>query len=196
MLQSAGMGQEPLARKPTGAPPKLTTQPELRAKLIESARLGRSRLGTAQACGVAPNLLTHWLAKGKAEPDAEPYGSFAREFCAASREIEGRCLSVLEQRLAYLEMAPAEEISADDVRIVAQLLASRWPKEHGTGALREAEPEIDVDAYHREHGASVDALQSAIRQAASGDSPVLAQAIFAEGSLLLALLRGELEGTK
>jgi hypothetical protein len=174
-----------------GYPSRLETDSELRQKLIDGARLGRSRLGSAESCGISYNALRTWLARGQSAPDVEPYGSFARDYMEAARQIEGRCLSVLAQRLTYLEQAPSEEVSSDDIRVVAQMLAARHPKEHGTGALREPEPEIDTDAYHREQGASQAALQAAIRQAARGESPALEQALIAEGSLLMRLLKGE-----
>jgi len=83
--------------------------PVFRSRLVSMASTGMSRRGVA-AAGHAPALI-EWLSRGRAEPNVEPYGSFARDYLAAERGLECaasgteamRVQLMAEQMQAYMQ---------------------------------------------------------------------------------------------
>ena len=70
-------------RKP-GPIPRLNDE-RLRAGLLKYAAAGMKIAAVAEINGVGPDMLRAWLARGRAEPDIEPWGSFAQDYGRATR---------------------------------------------------------------------------------------------------------------
>lgn len=122
-----------------------------------------SRRGVAAACGVDPKTIREWIGKGKAFPDQEPWGSFAVDYERAERGLEGAAvgtISLTVQRLFRLAQAAekGDEAAAlalaengPQLKELLNVVASRWPKDWGTGKHREPEADFSGDEYLDAH---------------------------------------------
>lgn len=141
--------------------------------------------------GESTGCLNDWLARGRAQPDVEPYGSWCREFLAAERAAEAICTELQSQTVAVIARKPPHMRTLAEISWVDRLLATRYPREHGnasagTGNARVAEPEPDGEAWWQKNGLQSDQLRALFKD--PPDAVALAQ--LAEGNaIVLRLLR-------
>jgi hypothetical protein len=76
-----------LQKRPGQKTPHLS-DPVFRSHIIAIASTGMSRRGVAQRAGVPHSSLHDWLERGRAHPDDEMYGTFARDFLLAERGLD------------------------------------------------------------------------------------------------------------
>jgi hypothetical protein len=155
---------------------------EFRDSLLMLAASGCSRTGVAQRHGMRKQQLSDWLARGLAQADVEPYGSFAKAYLAAERLLEPGLTQGLAMQVAHvLRIDPAKRTPAE-VRFLREELAARYPVEHGnaasgTGQLRVVDGEPDPEAWWQRQGLQLDQLRALVR-----DPPELvAEALRLEG---------------
>lgn len=172
----------------TGPVPKLN-DPAYRMRTITLAAQGLSRRGIANALGESSGRLYDWLAKGAAQPDVEPYGSWQREFCAAERAAEVIGTELQSQTLAHIARKTPAQRTLAEIAWVDRLLATRFPRDHGnasagTGNARVEAPEPDGEAWWAKHGLQSEQLRALLR-----DPPEsVAAALVAEGDAIYARL--------
>lgn len=171
-----------------GKTPKLE-DPHYRAQTIRFATTGLSRRGIANMLGESSGCLYDWLARGKAQPDVEPYGSWCREFLAAERAAELLCTELQSQTVAVIARKPPHMRTMAEIAWVDRLLATRYPREHGnasagTGQARVVDPEPDGEAWWQQHGLQGDQLRALLK-----DPPeAVREAMVAEGDAVYAAL--------
>lgn len=157
-------------------------RPGVRETTIRLACTGVSRRGIAQTIGVSTDALRGWLARGRAQPEVEPWGSWSVDFTAAERVVELTGAEVQTQNLLRIARKPVEERTQAEIVWVGTLLATRFPAEHGnasagTGNARVLELEPDAEAWWQKHGLVGDQLRALLR-----DPPEeLARALLLEG---------------
>lgn len=136
-----------------GAPCKLDDE-RFRAALVYSAAQGMSRRGTAASAGLSVTTLKNWLARGRAHPDIEPYGSFAVEYLRAERILEGVCASAMTREAQRIQAKAAAgfELRDSERTWLNSTQAQRYPKEWGISANsgRVVDDEPDADGYLQE----------------------------------------------
>lgn len=175
------VGPPPVRRGPV---PKLA-DPEFRKRTLELAATGLSRRGVANLLGESQGRLCDWLAKGAAQPDFEPYGSWQREYCAAERAAEAVGAKVQHNMLMHIARKSPQTQTLAEVTWVDRLLATRFPRDHGnasagTGNARVEAPEPDGEAWWQKHGLVGDQLRAMMR-----DPPEsVAAAMVAEGDAI------------
>lgn len=153
------------------------------------AATGMSRRGIANMLGESSGRLYDWLARGAAQPDVEPYGSWQREFCAAERAAELICTTVEGAQLAHIARKSPQTRTMAEVQWVSAKLAARFPREHGnasagTGQMRVIDPEPDGEAWWQQHGLQSDQLRALLK-----DPPeAVREAMVAEGDAVYAAL--------
>lgn len=168
--------------------PKLS-DPGYRKRTLELAATGLSRRGIANLLGESSGRLYDWLAKGAAQPDVEPYGSWQRDFTAAERAAEAIGATIQSQTLASIARKSPQTRTMAEVEWVGRLLATRYPREHGnasagTGNMRVDNPEPDGAAWWQKHGLQGDQLRALLR-----DPPEsVGAAMLAEGDAIVAWL--------
>lgn len=170
-------------------PPSKLENPEYRRRTIQYATAGLSRRGIANMLGESSGRLYDWLAKGAANPDVEPYGSWQREFCAAERSAELLGVELQSQTLACIARKAPQNRTLAEIAWVDRLLATRFPRDHGnasagTGNARVEAPEPDGEAWWAKHGLQSEQLRALLR-----DPPEsVAAALVAEGDAVYARL--------
>lgn len=171
-----------------GRPAKLS-DPKFRALTIRLATQGLSRRGIANSLGESSSTLYEWLAKGAANPDHEPFGSWQREFCAAERAAEVLGTELQGQTLGMISRKSPQTRTLAEIAWVDRLLATRFPRDHGnasagTGNARVEAPEPDGEAWWRQHGLQGEQLRALLR-----DPPEsVAAALVAEADAIYARL--------
>lgn len=70
----------------------LLTQ-EMADRIVDCVSRGLFDSQTALACGISPNTLRSWVARGIESGAQEPYLSFAERYVGACIEIEGKCVN-------------------------------------------------------------------------------------------------------
>jgi hypothetical protein len=179
-------GYAPVTLDRTGKVGKVPhlSDPQLRMNLVLAATSGMSRRGVAEFCGVSNSALKEWIARGKAEPDVEPYGSFSRDFLKATRCLEAAGATVLARRLDWLRKQPSHAVSPQEVKLVIDALAARYPQDHGTSKHREPETEITGDDWFEHHAMTHDQLVALLQ-----DPPeAIGNALLASGDMVVARL--------
>ncbi len=128
---------------PSRVPPKARSGPpcklddeRFREALILAATTGMSTKGIALSARIAPQSLYDWLARGAAEPDKEPYGSFVRAYQAATRVWEGIGASAtgLELKRIHAKAKNCEELTPQERIWLSTTLAQKYPETWGIGA--------------------------------------------------------------
>lgn len=171
-----------------GRVPKLENR-AFRDKTIQLATAGMSRRGVANLLGESEGRMHDWLARGAAQPEVEPYGSWQREYCAAERAAEALGVELQSQTLGCISRKSPQTRTMAEIEWVGRLLATRFPKDHGnasagTGNARVAAPEPDPEAWWQKHGLQSDQLRALLR-----DPPEsVAEALVAEGDAIYARL--------
>lgn len=175
------MTQPWLARRTPGPRPRIE-DPQFRLRAIAIASTGISRNGAAQRLGVEPNTLCDWLSRGRAQPDREPYGSFATEYLQAERGLEEagssavalRVQAILERQRLHLEwhekggtdqpeQRPAEPTLAE-FEWVMRVLTSRYPRDHGIHPHRLPDVFPDGAAWLERHALTQEQLVELFRK--------------------------------
>lgn len=165
MTQSL-VGEPPPLRR--GKAPKLEDKP-FRKRTLELAATGLSRRGVAHLLGMdSTGCLYDWLARGKAQPDVEPYGSWAADYLAAERAAELIGTTIQSAQLAHIARKSPQTRTPAELAFVDRLLATRYPRDHGnasagTGNARVEAPEPDAEAWWQKHGLVGDQLRALMR---------------------------------
>lgn len=160
-----------------------------RDRLLMMAASGCSRQGVAAQNGMRKQQLTEWLAKGQAQPDLEPWGSFSRAYLAAERLLEPGITQGLAMQVAHVLRKAPDMRTMAEVQFLRQELALRFPVEHGsagagTGQMRQVDAEPDPEAWWQKHGLEGDQLRALLR-----DPPEsVAAALVAEADAVYARL--------
>ena len=158
----------PTLRKRKGKPSHLDN-PEVRTRLIALASTGMSRRGVAARAGYAHQNLHDWLERGRANPEEEPWGSFARDYLMAERGIEEAGSSAEAKRLVQLHQAivaggwsytcsecghsDKSGVDVKELEWVGRLKERRFPTDYGTGAHhRQPETDPSGEAWHERNG--------------------------------------------
>lgn len=158
----------PALRKRKGKPSHLD-DPQTRTRLIALASTGMGRRGVAARAGFAYQLLYQWLERGRANPEEEPWGSFARDYLMAERGIEEagsqaeahRVLQILKACEAGGFPYTCEEcghsgnkhLDIKELEWVGRVKERRFPEDYGTSAHhRKPETEPSGDAWHERNG--------------------------------------------
>ena len=140
-----------------------------------------SRNGAAQRLGIEPGTLCDWLARGRAEPDIEPWGSFAEEYLQAERGLEEagtsavalRVQAILERQRLNLEWkanpdnpddGPPAEPTLQEFEWLLRVVASRYPREHGIHPHRLPEVFPDGAAWLERHKLTQEQLVEMFRK--------------------------------
>jgi hypothetical protein len=129
-----------------------------------------SRRGVAALAGVPVASLLGWLERGRAQPDEEPWGSFAVDYERAARGLEGAAASTIGlvvaqlHRLALAGDWEALNDSGPQLKELLNVLASRWPEDWGIGAHRKPEQDPNPDAWLERTGATHAQLVHAFRE--------------------------------
>ncbi len=181
---------------------------EFRGKAISFASTGMSRKGVAAQLGKSLASLEDWLDRGDANPQREPFGSFARDYLRAERGIEAaiahtearRVLSIQhaqsaheEWMLAYLTGGelktplPPAAPSVSDFHWLLRLKESRFPNDYGNSTHRIPERTIDGAVWNEKRGLTIDQLRALVR-----DPPdEIRAAMIAEADAVFEVLRSE-----
>jgi hypothetical protein len=142
--------------------------PEFAEQLIRLAASGMSRRGLCHVADVGYGDLANWLHQGRAQPEREPYGTFARRFLAAERAHELLGTQVISQHLHHIKRKRVKERTENDIRFVERNMARRFPKEHGAGeglvALRQLDPELDIEGWWAKQGLDHEQLRALLRE--------------------------------
>jgi hypothetical protein len=160
-----------LARANPGKPgPKPHLEdPAYRSRIIAVAASGMSRRGVAAVAGVSIDTLNDWLARGRARPGEEPYGSFARDYLQAERGIElavmGTTAAIVAQlyRLA-MEGQWAALNESPHLKELGKLLRDRYPEDWGISVHRKPEQEPDGNAWLERHALTGEQLEELFRR--------------------------------
>ena len=171
-----------------GAKPHLD-DPVYRSNLVSLASTGMSRRGVAQVSGASIAALNDWLARGRAQPDEEPYGSFARDFLRAERGLELAASGTIALIVAQLyRLARAGDWKAleksPNLQDLARLLASRYPEDWGSSLHRRPEVEPSGDAWLERNGMTHAQLVHLLRE----PPEAIAEALVEAGPEVMALL--------
>lgn len=177
---SAGYAIVAPAPRP-GPQPKLMNH-DFRQQLLRMAAAGTSRKGVAHNAGMRTQQLTDWLARGLAEPDIEPFASFAIDYLRAERCQEACIAEGISECVAVVLRVPPALRTPWQVDFLRKELAARYPVEHGnassgTGQLRVVDPEPDPDAWWQKQGLTLDQLRALLRE----PPELVAQALELEG---------------
>jgi hypothetical protein len=167
-----------LARRAPGPRPRIE-DPQFRLRAIALASTGISRNGAAQRLGIDPDTLCNWLSRGRAQPDFEPYGSFAVEYLQAERGLEEtgasavalRVQAILERQRAHLEWAEKRdteeqppEPSLAEFEWVMRVMTARYPRDHGIHPHRLPEAFPDGAAWLERHALTQEQLVELFRR--------------------------------
>jgi hypothetical protein len=144
--------------------------------------------------GIPCNTLYGWLERGRAEPEVEPWGSFAVDFLRAERGLEGAAAGTIAMVVARLyKLAKAGDWAALDesgpqLKELLNVLAHRWPDDWGQSAHRKPEQEPDGAAWlertsmtHEQLCALVSDPPEALRKALTASAAKVYDVISAEG---------------
>jgi hypothetical protein len=160
----------------------------LRDKLYALAAAGVSRRGMCAVVGIELEQLRDWLARGRAQKNRWPYNEFAQKFLLAERAQEVIGSEVLSTQLAHVKAKHPRERTHQEISFVASQMARQFPKDHGAGdglaALREPEPDIDLNAWWAKTGLDREQLQALLRE----PPETLREAIIAEAATVFGLL--------
>lgn len=137
--------------------------PAFRQQAILLAASGASRRRTAAVLGVGSSHLCDWLAKGRAQPELEPWGPFATEYLAAEQMMGTAGDMIESQRMAHLARLPASVLTAADMRWIAEYQERRYPEQRGQSNLRVVEPEPDAEAWWAKQGLVGEQLRALFR---------------------------------
>lgn len=169
-----------------------------RARIIDLAMTGMSERGVAMAAGLSWNLLRQWISMGKAEPDIEPHGTFARQWDQAIRAKEVLSTHVLHKyQKKVAELAERPDVEAEDllphINNMVNIMRVTLPQDWGDSKLREVQPEITGDEFFQGKALMVGQIRGALRN----PERALKEAILAEGDTVLqCLLDGEWKPSK
>lgn len=141
---------------------------EYRQRMLRLAASGVSRKGVAQSMGIRTQQLNDWLARGIAQPEIEPYASFAVDYLQAERVQEACIAEGISQTVAHILRTVPDKRTPWQVDFLRRELATRFPVEHGsassgTGQLRVVDAEPDAEAWWQKHGLVGDQLRALIR---------------------------------
>ncbi len=162
------IGSYPTLRKRRGKPSHLD-DPQVRTKLIALASTGMSRRGVAARAGFGHTNLHDWLERGRANPEEEPWGSFARDYLMAERGIEEAGSQAEAHRvLQILKACEAggfpytcsqcghqgnKHLDIKELEWVGRVKERRFPEDYGTSAHhRKPEQEPSGEAWHERNG--------------------------------------------
>lgn len=160
--------------------------PAFRRHAVTMAATGSSRRRVAASLGIGAGRLCEWLARGRANPDLEPWGSFADEYLAAEQMMGALGDQCEASRMAHLARLPASVLTTADMRWIAEYQERRYPEQRGQSNLRVVETEPDAEAWWAKQGLVGEQLRALLR-----DPPEsLDQAMLAEGdAMVLRMLR-------
>ena len=133
--------------------PTYLDDPAFRSRLVSFAGSAMSRRGAAALAGISHVALHTWLERGRAEPEREPYGSFACDYLRAERGLELAASGTISMVVAQLyRLAKAGDWEAlnemgPQLKELLNVLASRWPEDWGTSSHRRPEQEPSGEAW-------------------------------------------------
>jgi len=160
------MVQPWLARRKSG-PRSNLEDPQFRLRALGLASTGISRRGAAMRLGIEPATLGDYLARGKAQPDVEPWGSFATEYLQAERGLEeaaATCIGLwVAHKRAIAEVSP-ELIERRDILTLERILEKRYPNDRGTSAHRLPEADPNGAAWLERHALTQEQLVELFRK--------------------------------
>ena len=160
------MVQHWLARRRSG-PKVLIEDAQFRIRAIGLATTGISRKGAAMRLGIKPDTLYDYLARGRAQPDVEPWGSFATDYLQAERGLEEAGSTAIGLWVAHLRIKCEDSPGKVDPRAIMTLeriLERRYPQDRGISKHRLPEPDPDGQAWLERHQLTVEQLQELFRQ--------------------------------
>jgi len=155
-----------LVRRKPGARSNLE-DPQFRMRALGLASTGISRRGAAMRLGILPGTLCDYLARGKAQPDVEPWGSFATEYLEAERGLEEAASTTIglwvAHKRAVAEVTP-ELVERRDILTLERILEKRFPQDRGTSAHRLPESDPDGVAWLERHQLTLEQLVELFRK--------------------------------
>src|SRR5688572_21840289 len=129
--------------------------PAFRSNILVAAAQGLSRRGVAAIAGVPKATLETWLSRGRAEPNNEPYGSFASQYLRAERALEAAAAGTVAHVVNELyRRAKAGLLTSDDdpqLKELLRVLQARYPEDWGTHAHRKPEAELTGAEWLEQH---------------------------------------------
>lgn len=163
-----------------------------RSRAVALASTGMSRRGVAARMGVSHTTLYGYLERGRAEPDSEPWGSFATDYLMSERGLEqaaSTTIALVVQRLHDLAVAGRWEELAENPQLkeLLNVLAHRWPDDWGNSAHhRVPEPEPSGEAWLERTGMNRAQLVHMLRKPPEPVAEALVEAADDVYQLLLA----------
>lgn len=151
-----------------GGPASKLHDPRLRARILTLAASGMSRTGIANVTGLSRSTLLEWLARGRAEPHVEPWGSFAVDYLQAERMLEVLGSEAIAGELGRIraKVKNHEALDSNERAWLSGTMAQRYPKQHGVSANsgREIDDEPDAAGWLQERGLTDHQLQHMLKE--------------------------------
>jgi hypothetical protein len=122
---------------------------------------------------VEEHTLLEWLARGRAHPDVEPWGSFATEYRRAERGLEEAAATSIGLWVAHIAarvnadpdfLHPDKPVGRADIELLNKILERRHPADHGTSPHRLVEADPDGSAWLERHQLTQEQLTEMFRK--------------------------------